>query len=75
MFGSIEMLNAVEQGWMRALEVADYLGVTQQRVTKLAAGGGLPAPRMMGWQSRAWSSRKTNCRARFDLSGNRAYGE
>jgi predicted XRE-type DNA-binding protein len=42
---SLEIRNAVEQGYMRPLEVADYLGVTQQRVSQLAAGGGFPAPR------------------------------
>jgi excisionase family DNA binding protein len=50
---SPEVRNSVEQEWMRALEVADYLGVTQQRVSQLAAGGGLPAPRMVRGR-KAW---------------------
>ena len=27
---SLEVFNAIEQGWMRTLEIADYLGVTRQ---------------------------------------------
>ena len=38
---------------MRNVEVADYLGVTQQRVTQLAAGDGFPGPRMVAGR-RLW---------------------
>lgn len=62
---SPEVRNAVEQGWMRIHEIAEYLGVTQ-RVSQLAAGDGFPAPRMVagrqmwkrpvveGWAERHW---------------------
>ena len=42
---SLEVRNAIEQGWMPALDIADYLGVTQQRVSQLAAQDGFPRPR------------------------------
>jgi hypothetical protein len=31
---SLQVLNAVEQGWMGTLEIADYPGVTRQRVAR-----------------------------------------
>jgi len=40
-----------EQGCTR-LEVADYLGVTQQRVSRLASSGGFP--RRGWWCRRLW---------------------
>lgn len=50
---SLEVLNAVEQGWLRVHEIAAYLGVTQQRVSQLAANDGFPAARMFG-DRRLW---------------------
>ena len=48
-----EVRNAIEQGWMRVHEIADYLGVTQQRVSQLAVGGGFPRPRIVAGR-RLW---------------------
>ena len=44
---SPEVRNAVERGYIRANEVAHYLGITQQRVSQLAAGDGFPTPRIV----------------------------
>jgi len=44
---SLEVLIAVARGYLRANEVAHYLGVTQQWVSQLSAAGGFPTPRMM----------------------------
>ena len=41
-----EIRNAVEQGWMRVGEIAAYLGVTQQRVSQLAAQDGVPTTKI-----------------------------
>ena len=50
---SAEIHSAVEQGWMPNLELADYLGVTCQRVSQLASKGDFPVPRMVGGR-RLW---------------------
>jgi excisionase family DNA binding protein len=54
---------------MRTLEIADYLGVTRQRVTQLASHDGFPAPRMVGGR-RLWKKASIGALGRSALVGN-----
>jgi predicted DNA-binding transcriptional regulator AlpA len=50
---SIEVLQAVESGYMRTCDIAPYLGVTRQRVDQLVGVDGFPRPRIVAGR-RLW---------------------
>ena len=45
---SHEVAQALERGLMRPRDVADYLGVSRQRVDQLSTSDVFPRPRMVG---------------------------
>jgi predicted DNA-binding transcriptional regulator AlpA len=62
---STEVLAALDRGYMRTIEIAEFLGVSRQRADKLSVMKGFPRPRMVAgrrmWKRstiEAWAERE-----------------